>query len=150
MSTEPSFSLISVNLGEPPPRAGGSMDFTLTPEQESFRGEVRAWLSKQMRQEWVARLSKGSDIPRPEAYELLRRWQGQLHEAGFVGLTWPKEAGGRGLTFLEEMILQQEMALSKGPPVLTILAIGMAGPPPLPHRPPEEKTAGPPPKPPLP
>jgi len=81
------------------------MDFTLTPEQESFRGEVRAWLSKQMRQEWVARLSKGSDIPRPEAYELLRRWQGQLHEAGFVGLTWPKEAGGRGLTFMEEMIL---------------------------------------------
>src|SRR6266851_470876 len=128
MSTEPSFSLISVNLGEPHPRAGGSMDFTLTPEQESFRGEVRAWLSKQMRQEWVARLSKGSDIPRPEAYELLRRWQGQLHEAGFVGLTWPKEAGGRGLTFMEEMILQQEMALSKAPPVLNILAIGMAGP----------------------
>src|SRR6266481_4886734 len=117
MSTEPSFSLISVNLGEPPPRAGGSMDFTLTPEQESFRGEVRAWLSKQMRQEWVARLSKGSDIPRPEPYE-----------AGFVGLTWPKEAGGRGLTFMEEMILQQEMALSKAPPVLNILAIGMAGP----------------------
>src|ERR1700737_3890329 len=128
MSTEPSFSLISVNLGEPPPRAGGSMDFTLTPEQESFRGEVRAWMSKQMRQDWVARLSRGSDIPRPEAYELLRRWQRQLYEAGFVGLTWPEEGGGRGLTFMEEMILQQEMALSKTPPVLNILAIGMAGP----------------------
>src|SRR6266481_2703854 len=96
MSTEPSFSLISVNLGEPPPRAGGSMDFTLTPEQESFRGEVRAWLSKQMRQEWVARLSKGSDIPRPEAYQLLRRWQGQLHEAGFVASPGPRKRAGGG------------------------------------------------------
>src|SRR5260370_12825921 len=111
MSTEPSFSLISVNLGEPPPRAGGSMDFTLTPEQESFRGEVRAWLSKQMRQEWVARLSKGSDIPRPEAYELLRRWQGQLHEAGFVRLTRPNEAGARGLPLMGGMILHQRLAL---------------------------------------
>jgi len=104
------------------------MDFTLTPEQESFRGEVRGWLSKQMRQDWVTRLSRGSDIPRPEAYDLLRRWQRRMYEAGFVGLTWPKEAGGRGLTFMEEMILQQEMALSKAPPVLNILAIGMAGP----------------------
>jgi alkylation response protein AidB-like acyl-CoA dehydrogenase len=51
-----------------------------------------------------------------------------MYEAGFVGLTWPKEAGGRGLTFMEEMILQQEMALAKAPPVLNILAIGMAGP----------------------
>src|SRR6202158_1810426 len=135
MSTEPSFSLISVNLGEPPPRAGGSMDFTLTPEQESFRGEVRAWLSKQMRQEWVARLSQGSDIPRPEVYELLRLRQLQLYEAGCVGLTWPKEVGGRGLTFMEEMILQQEMALSKAPPVLNILAIGMAGAPTTPYGP---------------
>src|SRR5258705_13905927 len=92
------------------------MDFSLTREQECFCGEVRAWLSKQMRQEWVARLSKGSDIPRPEAYELLRRWQGQLHEAGFVGLTWPKEAGGRGRTVMEEVNLQQDKAPSKAPP----------------------------------
>ena len=104
------------------------MNFTLTPDQESFRNEVRAWLSRNMQQDWVARLRQGSDIPRPEAYAMLRRWQRQMYDAGFVGLTWPKEAGGRGLTFVEEMILQQEMALSKAPPVLNILAIGMAGP----------------------
>ncbi len=104
------------------------MDFTLTPEQESFRDEVRSWLSKSIQEDWVARLRQGSDIPRPEAFELLRQWQRQMYEAGFVGLTWPKAAGGRGLTLMEEMILQQEMALSKAPPVLNILAIGMAGP----------------------
>ena len=104
------------------------MDFTLTPEQQSFRDEVRDWLERNLPRSWVERLHGGSDIPRPDAYEFLRQWQGKLNDAGFVGLTWPKESGGRGLTFMEEMILQQEMALAKAPPVLNILAVGMAGP----------------------
>ena len=104
------------------------MDFTLTPEQQSFRDEVRDWLKRNLPRSWIERLHGGSDIPRPDAYEFLRQWQGKLNEAGFVGLTWPKESGGRGLTFMEEMILQQEMALAKAPPVLNILAVGMAGP----------------------
>ena len=104
------------------------MDFTLTPEQQSFRDEVRDWLERNLPRSWLERLHGGSDIPRPDAYEFLRQWQGKLNEAGFMGLTWPKESGGRGLTFMEEMILQQEMALAKAPPVLNILAVGMAGP----------------------
>jgi alkylation response protein AidB-like acyl-CoA dehydrogenase len=104
------------------------MDFTLTPEQQSFRDEVRDWLKRNLPRSWLERLHGGSDIPRPDAYEFLRLWQGKLNEAGFMGLTWPKESGGRGLTFMEEMILQQEMALAKAPPVLNILAVGMAGP----------------------
>jgi alkylation response protein AidB-like acyl-CoA dehydrogenase len=104
------------------------MDFTLTPEQASFRDEVRLWLKKNLPKGWLERLREGSDVPRPEAYEFLRDWQRKMYEAGFVGLTWPKEYGGRGLTFMEELILAEEMALQKAPPVLNILAIGMAGP----------------------
>jgi len=104
------------------------MDFTLTPEQQSFRDEVRDWLKRNLPQSLVERLHGGSDIPRPEAYALLRQWQRKMYEAGFVGLTWPKEAGGRGLTFMEELILHEEMALAKAPSVLNVLAVGMAGP----------------------
>jgi alkylation response protein AidB-like acyl-CoA dehydrogenase len=104
------------------------MDFTLTPEQQSFRDEVRDWLSRNLPEEWVARLRSSSDVPRPEAYEFLRSWQRRMYEAGFVGLTWPKEYGGRGLTFMEELILHEELALRRAPGVLNILAIGMAGP----------------------
>ncbi len=104
------------------------MDFTLTPEQQSFRDEVRDWLGKNLPADWVARLRQGSDVPRPEAYRFLSDWQRRMYEAGFVGITWPKEYGGRGLSFMEEMILHEEMALHKAPPVLNILAIGMAGP----------------------
>ncbi len=102
------------------------MDFSLTPEQETFRQTVRAWLKTNIPREW--KHVGSSEIPRPEAYELLRRWQRSLHEAGFIGLTWPKEYGGRGLTFMEELILAEEMALAKAPPILNVLGVGMAGP----------------------
>ena len=104
------------------------MDFTLTPEQQSFRDEVRSWLSKNLPKDWSSKVQAASDVPREEAYGFLRQWQRKMYDAGFVGLTWPKESGGRGLTFMEEMILQEEMALAKAPPVLNILAVGMAGP----------------------
>ena len=104
------------------------MDFTLTPEQQSFRDEIRSWLKKNLPKDWTSRVQAASDVPREEAYDFLRQWQRKMYEAGFVGLTWPKESGGRGLTFMEEMILQEEMALAKAPPVLNILAVGMAGP----------------------
>jgi len=104
------------------------LDFTLTPEQEAFRAQVRTWLEENMPREWTSRVMASSDVPRPEAYDFLRRWQRQLYDAGFIGLTWPKEYGGRGLTFMEELILHEEMALAKAPPVLNILGVGMAGP----------------------
>jgi len=105
------------------------MDFTLTPDQQAFRDRVRSWLKDNLPAESSARTRRPtSDIPRPEQYDFMRKWQRQMYEAGFVGLTWPKEAGGQGLSFMEEMILAEEMALSKAPPILNILAIGMAGP----------------------
>jgi alkylation response protein AidB-like acyl-CoA dehydrogenase len=104
------------------------LDFTLTPEQEAFREEVRSWLKVNIPRDWEARAMGSADVPRPEAYDAMRVWQRKLYDAGFIGLTWPKEYGGRGLTFLEEMILHEEMALAKAPPILNILGVGMAGP----------------------
>ena len=102
------------------------MDFTLTPDQQAFRERVRSWLKTNIPRDWKALGS--SEVPRPEAYEFLRKWQRTLYDNGFIGLTWPKEYGGGGLTFLEEMILHEEMALAKAPPVLNVLGVGMAGP----------------------
>ncbi len=102
------------------------MDFSLTPEQETFRQTVRVWLKENAPRDWKP--AGGSDIPRVESYALLRRWQHRLSDAGFIGLTWPKEYGGRGLTFVEELILQEEIALAQAPPILNVLGVGMAGP----------------------
>ena len=102
------------------------MDFSLTPDQETFRQTLRTWLKGNIPREW--KHVGSSEIPRVEAYDLLKRWQNSLFDAGFIGLTWPKEYGGRGLTFMEELILQEEMALAKAPPILNVLGVGMAGP----------------------
>jgi alkylation response protein AidB-like acyl-CoA dehydrogenase len=102
------------------------LDFTLTSDQQAFRERVRAWLATNIPREWKTLGS--SEVPRPEAYVFLRKWQRTLFEAGYVGLTWPKESGGQGLTFVEELILHEEMAVAKAPPILNILGVGMAGP----------------------
>jgi alkylation response protein AidB-like acyl-CoA dehydrogenase len=104
------------------------VDFSLTAEQEAFRERVRSWLERNIPRGWARRAIGSSEVPRPEAYQLLREWQRKLYDAGFIGLTWPKESGGQGLTFVEETLLHQEMALLKAPPILNILGVGMAGP----------------------
>src|SRR5438105_5276693 len=116
----------SVSARRPRRFPGGTVDFTLTPDQETLRKRVRAWLTANIPDDW--KKFGLSEVPRPEAYEFLKAWQKTLHDAGFIGLTWPKEYGGQGLTFVEEMVLQEEMALQKAPPVLNILGVGMAGP----------------------
>src|SRR5437867_4317476 len=108
------------------PTSGGEMDLSLTPDQEAFRATVRSWLKTSMPREWKP--TGSSEIPRAGQYEFLRRWQRTLFDAGYIGLTWPKEYGGRGLTFMEELVLQQEMALAKAPPILNVLGVGMGGP----------------------
>jgi alkylation response protein AidB-like acyl-CoA dehydrogenase len=102
------------------------VDFTLTPDQQAFRERVRSWLETNIPAEWKALGS--TEVPRAEAYEQGRRWQRQLFDGGFIGVTWPREYGGQGLTFVEEMILHEEIALQKAPPILNILGVGMAGP----------------------
>jgi len=102
------------------------VDFTLTPDQEALRKRVRGWLAANIPDDW--KKFGLSEVPRPEAYEFLRTWQKTLFDAGFIGLTWPKEYGGQGLSFIEEMVVHEEMALQKAPPVLNILGVGMAGP----------------------
>jgi alkylation response protein AidB-like acyl-CoA dehydrogenase len=104
------------------------VDFSLTPDQEAFRERVRAWLEVNIPREWVRRAMGSAEVPRPEAYQFLRQWQRKLWDAGFIGLTWPREYGGQGLSFVEEMILHQEMALLRAPSILNILGVGMAGP----------------------
>jgi len=102
------------------------LDFTLTPEQQAFRERTRSWLKANIPAEWKA--TGSTEVPRPEAYVFLRTWQKKMHEGGLIGATWPREYGGQGLTFVEEMILHEEMALQKAPPMLNILGVGMAGP----------------------
>ena len=85
------------------------MDFDFTPEQEAFRKEVRAWLETNLPDDLRGKAfaSSRADV---EEVRKLRAWQKTMAEAGYVGMDWPREFGGRGATIVEMVILYQEMA----------------------------------------
>ena len=101
------------------------MDFDLTPAERAFRDELRSWL-RDNRPAWA----DGDDEDATSRSWLERRvgWQRTLHEAGYIGLNWPKEYGGRGATLMEQVILGQEMIESRAPGPINVIGLGMGGP----------------------
>jgi alkylation response protein AidB-like acyl-CoA dehydrogenase len=96
------------------------MDLTLTAEEEAFRDQVRAWLQQH---------HPGPEPDGEEAkFEFRRDWQRRLHEAGWAGISWPKEYGGRGATLIEQAIFSEEMVRAKAPPPANVLGLVMGGP----------------------
>jgi alkylation response protein AidB-like acyl-CoA dehydrogenase len=103
------------------------MDFDFTPEQEAFRKEVRAWLETNLPHELRGKAfaSSRADV---EEVRQLRAWQKTMAEAGYVGMDWPREFGGRGATIVELIILYQEMARAESPQILNRGGVSMLGP----------------------
>ena len=102
------------------------MDFNYSPEQEAYRRRVRAWLDANQPPPRTdeARARINEDL----LWERKKRWHRQLYAGGWIGLSWPREYGGRGATFIEQVIYQQELArlnLSGG---INVLGIIMNGP----------------------
>jgi alkylation response protein AidB-like acyl-CoA dehydrogenase len=102
------------------------MDLHLSATHLRFRDEVRAWLGANLDRPWREQVrDPGSDDDR---IEVRRRWQRKLHEGGYLGVEWPKEWGGRGLSAVEKSVLEAELARADAPPILNFLGIGLLGP----------------------
>ena len=107
------------------------MDLTLSPQEQAFRDEVRAWLEA------------NHPGPEPEGdeagFEFRLEWQRKCHEAGWAGISWPKEYGGRGATLVEQAIFNEEIVRAKAPPMANVLALAMGGPTLIAHGTEEQK-----------
>jgi alkylation response protein AidB-like acyl-CoA dehydrogenase len=100
------------------------MDFAFTPEQARFRDELRAWLHESLAVEAAPLPAMGA----AEGVERRRRWQRRVAEAGYAGVSWPTQYGGRGLSLIESMIVNEEMARAKAPDLINVIGLNMAGP----------------------
>src|SRR5258708_26293836 len=111
------------------------MDFDFTPEQETFRQEVRAWLAENVPADLKGRgfASSRADV---KEVERLRDWQRTLHKAGYVGMDWPAEYGGRGAPLLESILLYEEMSRAGSPQPRSPSPPPLPCPPLLKHSPP--------------
>jgi alkylation response protein AidB-like acyl-CoA dehydrogenase len=108
------------------------MDLSLSPSEREFRDEVRTWLEE------------NHPGPEPEGsleevMAFRREWQGRLHEAGWAGISWPKEYGGRGATLIEQAIFVGEAARQEAPSPANVLGLAMGGPVVIAHGTDEQK-----------
>jgi len=76
------------------PRPGRVYGFQADPRTDVLPDEVARGSRRICPRTGAIGCAFGSDVPRPEVYDFLRKWQRQMYEAGFVGVTWPKEYGG--------------------------------------------------------
>jgi alkylation response protein AidB-like acyl-CoA dehydrogenase len=93
-------------------------------ENEQFRQEFRQWLSEN----FTAEFRENPRWSFEKKFALRRAWQKKLFEAGWIGVSWPKEYGGRGGTTLQEAIYNEELARVGAPIFANRVGIGMLGP----------------------
>ena len=87
------------------------MDLSDTPAEAGFRCGLRSWLAKAMAE--LGPPPDPADWPARRAYDTA--WQRQLYEAGYAGVHWPAEAGGRGAGPVEHLILLEETERAGAP-----------------------------------
>src|ERR1700730_13603119 len=99
------------------------MDLSDAPDEAQFRRSLRTWLEKSL-----------PELPWPEPADLVekapfwRRWQAMLFEAGYAGLTWPREYGGQGVGEGMRAIFGEECDLAGAPERLNTIGEDFAGP----------------------
>jgi len=102
------------------------MDFSYSIEDEALRTEFRAWLAAN-REYAMPALGPLADEDE-SSWEATLRWHRKLYEGGWLGITWPKEYGGRGGTLLQEIICDQELELAGSGVPFTGPGIWLLGP----------------------
>ncbi|HJQ35657.1 MAG TPA: acyl-CoA dehydrogenase [Thermoanaerobaculia bacterium] len=90
------------------------MDLNLTPDEQAFRDEFRAWLREH--------------VAPAKTVDELKHWQRTLFEGGWAGISWPKQYGGRGATLIQSAIFQEELALADAPHLIGTIGLSLVGP----------------------
>ncbi len=88
------------------------MNFRFTPEEESFRKEVREFLQRELPLDWE---ECWDNTVEDESWEFEKHMRHRLAEKGWLAMTWPKEYGGQGASYLKQAILSEEMSYLGAP-----------------------------------
>jgi alkylation response protein AidB-like acyl-CoA dehydrogenase len=88
------------------------MDLTYPPEAEEFRGVIRAWLTENLPEGWG---TPGFSMTPAERADFNEQWTATLFAGGWICASWPTEYGGKGLTLLQQVVLNEEFARAGAP-----------------------------------
>jgi alkylation response protein AidB-like acyl-CoA dehydrogenase len=96
---------------------------------------VRNWFAANLPEGWKHRIAESGRGDEAVA----RQWSRKLFDAGYAGLTWPKEYGGAGAPYTYQAIFLEEAARAETPEHIGLIGIGMAGPTIMAHGTAEQK-----------
>jgi hypothetical protein len=101
------------------------VDLRYSAAEERFRDELRAWLVTTL--PTLGAAPPADDWPARRAFD--SRWQRLLFDAGYAGVDWPAEGGGRGASPVEQLIFKKECERA-GAPYVGVNFVGLlhAGP----------------------
>ena len=111
------------------------MDLRDTAEEAQFRAKLRAWVEANLPEDKRGGRGGAQRFDDP----FMREWSRTLYEAGYVGLTWPKEYGGAGEPHSFQAILYEELAAVQAPTHVGVIGLSMAGPTIIAHGTEEQK-----------
>ncbi|BFM14882.1 acyl-CoA dehydrogenase family protein [Maricurvus nonylphenolicus] len=95
----------------------------------AFREEVTAWLADNIPADpgFLLPLTF-MEVGTEEQLEFLIAWQRKVYDAGYIGMAWPKEYGGRGMPQVYQDIVDEELMNKKAPIIFNTIGLGWAGP----------------------
>ena len=99
------------------------VDFRDSPEDASYRAELRAWLD-----DAVAALPGPEPPTIEERLDYWRPFQRRLYAAGYAGLSWPRAYGGQQASLMQQAIFLEEYDRAGAPDRINMLGEGLAGP----------------------
>ncbi len=68
------------------------------------------------------------EVSTNQQFEFLQNWQNRVYEAGYIGMSWPAEYGGRGMHPEFQRIATRIMKQHDAPIMLNAIGNGWAGP----------------------
>jgi len=105
-----------------------AMDLRDRPEDETFRKEIRAWLSDHVVGPFAALGGRGGSGDETFGFEVRLEWEKVLAAGGWTGIGWPVEHGGRGASIAHQVIFNEEYVRAKAPGRVSVLGEGLLGP----------------------
>jgi alkylation response protein AidB-like acyl-CoA dehydrogenase len=87
------------------------MQLAYTEDERRFRDELRAWLPGALAQ--MPPVRPEHDLVARRAYDV--GWQRLMFEAGYAGIHWPREHGGRDATPSEHLVFLEELSAAGAP-----------------------------------
>lgn len=114
-------------------------DLASTAELVAFRDELRAWLDRNLTDDFKSDPLADPTGAEGEAFERRRAWQRALHEGGWIGVHWPTEYGGRGATLAEYALFLVTCGEAGAPEPINTIGLSMVGPTLIEHGTPSQR-----------